>query len=79
MQKLAENVLKADIFHPIDTYFDEISKHSDRLGFVIVTSEKGSDLTKKKADNIIKKYYPDFHIHYLTFQNRYQIVVLFFR
>ena len=55
-----ENVLKADIFHPIDTYFSEISKHSDRLGFVIVTSKKGPDFAKKTVDNIIDKYYSHF-------------------
>ena len=55
-----ENVIKADIFHPINTQFAEISKHSDRLGFVIVTSDKGSDFVKNQADHIINKYYPDF-------------------
>ena len=55
-----ENVIKADIFHPINTQFAEISKHSDRLGFVIVTSDKGSNFVKTQADYIINKYYPDF-------------------
>ena len=55
-----DNVLKADIFHPINTYFSEISKHSDRLGFVIVTSEKGSDFARKRVEDIIKKYHAEF-------------------
>ena len=55
-----KNVLKADIFHGPNTHFDEISKHSDRLGFVIVTSQKGPNFARKQADDIINKYYPDF-------------------
>ena len=55
-----KNVLKADIFYPINTYFDEVSKHSDRLGFIIVTSKIGAEFVRKKADDIICKYYSEF-------------------
>ena len=58
---LAENnVLKAMLLHPKKTNFMEVSKHSDRLGFVIVTSKHGHEFTKKRADKIINKYYKDF-------------------
>ena len=45
---LAENnVLKAMLLHPKNEFL-EVSKHSDRLGFVIVTLNMGMNLQRKE-------------------------------